>query len=984
MKKKRTPDGNPPLRLFYFIRRVFAFVVSMPFSLVLGFGFTVAIAAATFIEAIHGTPAARVLVYNARWLEILLLLIGINLTASIVKYRMWRKGKRMVFLFHLAFLLILLGAGITRYFGHEGIMHIREGGLSNAILSEKTYISVSLKSGDQNIPYEKPVLFSEVTKNRFNRTWRLNGRSVRLSLIDRIPGAGKKLVPDETGKPGISLVVLEGDQSATRVMLESESADWKNVHFVFGDSYPDSSTGTVVRIRIRRDGPVFSTPLPVRVMDMASRNQKSFQPGQSIALVPYSVYTLGNIRFVLEQFVPGGRIEAVRPDKTQKQDESDRKLQDALVFEAAVSGRVRTVSVFGLPGETGMEERLNLDGVDVGLAYGSKEIFFSFGLKLNDFRIDRYPGSMKPAGFTSDVTVVDRSENLEKPYSIFMNHILRYKGYRFYQSSYDEDEMGTVLSVSRDPGMVPTYIGYALLGLGLTFGLFRPKSRFRVLGQNIKKTAMNGFIAVSAFALFWSTGETRAFDGANSLGALDNAQCRRFAGVAVQDNGRIKPVHSLAKELIRSENRLKGLSGINADRVGLWAFAFPEEAGPSGYFQNSQPEKMFRLFPVVNDPLHSWVTVDEAGKRMDTEDKAFVLRWTDAYRKSVRENDRTKADSLLTLLEGFQATRGRDVFPGALRLNAEVLYNRADVFALSASVLFWAGLLMLVGCILRVVNPRWIWKPANAFLAVVLVLGFVFQTGGTGLRWFVSEHAPWTNKYESMVFIAWSVMFAGMLFGLKNRFMLAGAGILSGVFLCVAGMDWIDPKITTLPPVLKSIWLVIHVSVITSSYGFLGLGAVLALFNLLLLAFQTKKAVRTIRSIVAYETLAIERISLLGLMLLTLGNFLGAVWANESWGRYWGWDPKETWTLVTILVYSLVLHLRLVPKLGGTVLFNVASLFAFGSVLMTYFGVNLYLSGMHSYASGERPGFPAMAFVVAGVFTAISGIAWIKGKKVFT
>ncbi len=331
---------------------------------------------------------------------------------------------------------------------------------------------------------------------------------------------------------------------------------------------------------------------------------------------------------------------------------------------------------------------------------------------------------------------------------------------------------------------------------------------------------------------------------------------------------------------------------------------------------------------------------------------------------------------------GFQAMRGRGVFPGALRMKAEVLYNRTDIFALSASVLFWAGLLMLVGCILQISNPRWIWKPANVLLAVVLILGFVFQTGGMGLRWFVSEHAPWTNKYESMVFIAWSVMLAGMLFGLRNRFALAGAGIISGVFLHVAGMDWIDPKITTLPPVLKSVWLIIHVSVITSSYGFFGLSAVLALFNILLLVFRTKRTGRFFQPVVEYQTPVIERTLLLGLTLLTIGNFLGAVWANESWGRYWGWDPKETWTLVTILIYALVVHLRLVPKLGGTVLFNVASLFAFGSVLMTYFGVNLYLSGMHSYASGERPGFPVEVFWVAGVVIVLSGIAWAKERQI--
>ncbi|HEX9935371.1 MAG TPA: cytochrome c biogenesis protein ResB, partial [bacterium] len=605
----------------------------------------------------------------------------------------------------------------------------------------------------------------------------------------------------------MQLVVLKEDRSDRLILLESESADWENVHFVFGEAQPIALSGPVVHIRITPQGPVFSSNQPVQSMAMGSGNRRTVLAGRTITLAPYMVYSLGTIRFALEQFVPSARIEAIRPAEASKPDDSASQ-PDALVLEASVSGKKQTVSVFGLSGEAGRAELLSLGGADIGITYGAKTMKIPFELKLVDFRIDRYPGSMKPSGFASDVTIVDRERNVEKPYSIFMNHILRYRGYRFYQSSYDEDEMGTVLSVSRDPGMIPTYIGYVLLGLGLIFGLFRPKSRFRILGQNIKKAAKGTFFLLSVFTFFWSAGGTRAFDGTNSLGKQDNALCRRFAGVAVQDNGRIKPMHSLAKELIRSEKRLKSLSGINADQVGLWAFAFPEEAVSSGVFQNGQPEKMFRLFPVANDLSHRWVTVNEAGKRMDGEDKTFVLGWTDAYRKSVRENNQVKADSLITALEGFQATRGRDVFPGALRLKAEVFYNRADIFVLSASVLFWAGLLVLAGSILRTYSQGWIWKPVNAFLVVMLVAGFIFQTGGMGLRWFVSGHAPWTNKYESMVFISWSVMLAGMLFGLANRFMLAGAGILSGIFLYVAGMDWMDPKITTLPPVLRSIWLV--------------------------------------------------------------------------------------------------------------------------------------------------------------------------------
>jgi cytochrome c-type biogenesis protein CcsB len=532
--------------------------------------------------------------------------------------------------------------------------------------------------------------------------------------------------------------------------------------------------------------------------------------------------------------------------------------------------------------------------------------------------------------------------------------------------------------------MIPTYAGYILLAAGLTFGLFRPKSRFRMLGQALKKSAKIA-LPLLLFAIFFP--EFSNAEDVNvqyvqaGLKKLDKVHSRHFGGLAMQDNGRIKPANTLAREWIRSESRLKRVRGLDANQLALWAFAFPAEAESSKVFQNNRSDKMFRLFPVENDPLSRWAGVGETQGRMESAGTAFAGPWAHQYRMSVQNNDWMKADSLLAVLEYFQADHSKNVYPGKFRLRAEMFYNNLDAFARLAPILFWVGLALLACALFRIVRPSLNWKPVCTLLVALLALGFLVQTCGLGLRWFVSGHAPWTNKYESMVFIAWSVLLAGILFGMKNRPALAGAGILSGIFLWVARMDWIDPKITTLPPVLRSIWLVIHVSVIISSYGFLGLGAVLALFDLLLTTAKTRKTARAIEQAVAFETLAIERFLLVGLTLLVIGNFLGAVWANESWGRYWGWDPKETWTLVTILIYAMVLHLRLLPKPGGKVLFNTVSLFAFGSVLMTYFGVNLYLSGMHSYAAGERPGFPVMAFVVAGVLAIVCGIAWVKEKN---
>ena len=196
--------------------------------------------------------------------------------------------------------------------------------------------------------------------------------------------------------------------------------------------------------------------------------------------------------------------------------------------------------------------------------------------------------------------------------------------------------------------------------------------------------------------------------------------------------------------------------------------------------------------------------------------------------------------------------------------------------------------------------------------------------------------------------------------------------------LMVAHLSFMDPEITNLVPVLKSYWLTLHVSVITGSYGFLGLGAILGLINLILLALSNRRSLERIGNTIEELTVINFKTLTLGLYLLTIGTFLCAVWANESWGRYWGWDPKETWSLMTVIIYSLVTHSRMIPGLKDIYSFNVLSLFAFSTVLMTYFGVNYYLSGLHSYASGDPVPVPSFVYIALIILAAISFLAYSR------
>jgi cytochrome c-type biogenesis protein CcsB len=235
-----------------------------------------------------------------------------------------------------------------------------------------------------------------------------------------------------------------------------------------------------------------------------------------------------------------------------------------------------------------------------------------------------------------------------------------------------------------------------------------------------------------------------------------------------------------------------------------------------------------------------------------------------------------------------------------------------------------------------------------------------------------------SNGYESMLFISWVTLLAGLIFSRKSLLTLAATSVLGGLTLMVAHLSFMDPEITNLVPVLRSYWLTLHVSVITGSYGFLGLGAILGLVVMVMMLFVRPVNRERISAVIDELTVINYRTLTLGLYFLTIGTFLGAIWANESWGRYWGWDPKETWSLITIIVYTLVTHSRMIPGMKDTYTFNLLSLFTFSSVLMTYFGVNYYLSGLHSYAGGDPVPVPVFVYVSVAVLV---GLALAAGYR---
>ncbi|MEE4287686.1 MAG: c-type cytochrome biogenesis protein CcsB, partial [Mariniphaga sp.] len=291
------------------------------------------------------------------------------------------------------------------------------------------------------------------------------------------------------------------------------------------------------------------------------------------------------------------------------------------------------------------------------------------------------------------------------------------------------------------------------------------------------------------------------------------------------------------------------------------------------------------------------------------------------------------------------------------------------------------GFLLLVVLLANIFRQ----KPLPVFLRksfyFAIVLLFVVHTAGIIIRWYISGRAPWSNGYESVVYVAWAAMLAGILFGRKYPMVIATAAFLSGVSLFVAHLNWMNPEITPLVPVLKSYWLTIHVSIITASYGFFGLSAFLGILVLILIIIRRNSNEGKVNRFIDQLTTINEMSVTVGLYFLTIGTFLGGVWANESWGRYWGWDPKETWALITIMIYSFIAHMRLIPSLKGVYNYNMASVFGFASVLMTYFGVNYFLAGLHSYGKGVADGVHPSVIITFGVIGGLMIWAYLKDMK---
>ena len=398
--------------------------------------------------------------------------------------------------------------------------------------------------------------------------------------------------------------------------------------------------------------------------------------------------------------------------------------------------------------------------------------------------------------------------------------------------------------------------------------------------------------------------------------------------------------------------------------------------------------KILKIFPIPDEPNNKWLSFSELDPDSFTGiDSLYVKNILPLYLGSLDNDviikDYTNSEKLLESIKGFQKKYGSEVLPTEKKVKAEILYNKYDVFKKLFSWYMYVGTLMFGFLIFQIFYEN---RYVNFLVSICkysIVTLFFLHTIGLIARGYIAGHAPWSDAYESMIFVAWATVGIGLAFGRKSNLTIAATSFVASMILMIAHWNWMDPEISNLVPVLDSYWLMIHVSVIVGSYGPFTLGMILGIVSLILMLITNEKNKKKIELNLKELTIINEMALTVGLIMLTIGNFLGGQWANESWGRYWGWDPKETWALISIFIYAFVLHMRLVPGLRGKWTFNLMSILAFSSIIMTYFGVNFYLSGLHSYASGDKVITPDFVYYSLAFVFILGFFSFFKYRKYF-
>ena len=1051
-----------------------------------------AMAYATFLENDYGTPTAKALIYEAKWFELIMFLLILNFIGNIGRYRLWKREKWPVLVFHLAFILIFIGGAITRYISFEGTMHIREGETSNEIVTDKNFLKVQIEEKGDVLNYKDiPYLMSPLHKD-LEATYDFHGKQVKVVAKEYVQRKKDSLLADPNGAEYLHLV-------------STGQTGRQNIFIKPGET--KSINGTLVTFNRAIEGAVefkneggklfIKTPVDASYMTMATQATGTTVKDEFQPLALRSLYSINELKLVVPEGLKKGKLLAIEGDRKK-----DQNVPDMLKVELQGPKTKQLIDLSVEKGNPNAYKQVTMDGLNIMIGFGPKIYNTPFSLKLDDFVMETYPGSSSPSAYESHIKIVD--EGKQTPFKIYMNHVLNHKGYRFFQSSFDPDRMGTVLSVNHDYwGTLISYIGYTFLFGGMFFMFFWKGTHFWKLNKMLKdvnkKKAAAVILLLLSFGLNAQKIETHGttdgsrehihVEGDNHSHAQSSETIKpqgaqpftkmkvvsadeiiarnkisaehadKFGYLLVQNfEGRIVPINTEALDVLRKlykKDEFKGTDGksltanqwflsvnidtpswtmvpmikvgtkggdelknkTKADEDGYTSLMnlFPADAnGNLRYILESDYNTAFRkkpaeqtnydkeviavnervqifneffsgqfmrIVPVKNDANHTWHSWLDQKMEPDMESQQVMGPYFAEVLQAQQSGNWSKADAQLAKLSDYQQKWGKAVVPAKSKVDLEVFMNKVNInFKLLIFYTLIGGLLLILGFV-ELFKPKKVLNKAIKVIIVLGIVGYLFHFLGLVARWYISGHAPWSNGYEAIIFISWVGITAGLLLYRNSNALIPAAGFMVAVIMMgfAHGGSALDPQITPLVPVLKSYWLIVHVAIITSSYGFFALSMIIAVISLVFYIISNKETYKLHHDTTLKELVIVSEMSLtIGLFALTVGNFLGGIWANESWGRYWSWDPKETWAFISIMVYAFVLHMRLVPGLRSRWAFHVATMFAFCSMVMTYFGVNYYLSGLHSYAAGDPVPVPAWVYIGLATMALLSAASYYK------
>lgn len=879
---------------------------------------------ATFIENDFGTSSARVLVYNNTWYEVVLVLTTINLSGIIYKFKMWNNLPR--FLFHFSFVVILLGAIITRYVGYEGIMQIPQGTTTNQMISLEPYLQVTVKDGEKIVAYKEwQKEFTSLLPELNNFSYKVDFDNNNLIIDYKRFQFEKK----EQAKMGLLTVDVTLNGKKETIRLPGLSGQLGVPRDLVFDKYT---------VTLEYGSKFIDLPFAIRLNEF----QLERYPG-SMAPSSYA-----------------SEVTVIKDDKTYDyRIFMNRTLNEGnfLFFQSSY-----------FPDETGTVLSVNNDPGKWPTYFGyfllTLGLFLNFFDKKSRFRkLTKFVASKNLAMFILTLALLstqnlkaNESNNTTSPQvvddiTMRVDYLNKFKD----ESKVTADKFGHLVVQSSGGRMKPLAtlnreIVQKLSGKSSFMGMdanqivlgmiTRPDIWKDVKIIKINTPKLKKFLGVPESEKYISFSE--AFGEKNDYLLAKESEKALLT----------KPIErgTYEKDIIKVDEKLNIIYSVfNGALLNIFPKVYDEQS--------------------VDDNF-KWYSPIEAMQEFSGQNQAAIGSVVRGLFNSTMDFEWNSANNYIDMIALYQDKVGTDIKPTASKINAEIVFNKLDIFFNLTLAYVLLGFIMVVLAFVVIFKPEF--KPAKTtkIIFTILTILFAIQTFGMGYRWYLSGHAPWSDIYETLIYISWSAIFAGVIFFRNSLLALGAATIIAGIFMFTAHLTDVDPQITSLVPVLKSYWLTIHVSILTASYGFFGLSAILGFLTLIMFIFRKNRP--HLDDIIKHIS-AINEISLIiGLACITIGNFLGGVWANESWGRYWGWDPKETWAYVSIVVYALVIHLRFVKSLNTPYVLATASLLAFSSIMMTYLGVNFYLSGMHSYATGDPVPIPMWAYLtVATAFAAI-------------